>query len=108
MPMPAPRPASRKAQIEITAAESRHDRARREWLMIGLALSVLITVMAIILTGDTVDFTPVYGSSKAMGVNVPHSMHYRFVARHPASSCDHCATQPMRMHTGAGMVGCSW
>ena len=33
--------------VEITAAEFRHDRARREWLMIGLGLSVLVTVMAI-------------------------------------------------------------
>ena len=34
--------------VEITAAEFRRDRARREWLMIGLALSVLVTVMAIV------------------------------------------------------------
>ena len=34
--------------VEITAAEFRHDRARREWLMIGLALSVLVTVMVIV------------------------------------------------------------
>ena len=34
--------------FEITAAEFRHDRARREWLMIGLALSVLVTVLAIV------------------------------------------------------------
>jgi hypothetical protein len=38
-------------QIEITAAEFRHDRARREWLMIGLALSVLVTIMAIVVAG---------------------------------------------------------
>jgi uncharacterized cupredoxin-like copper-binding protein len=219
-------------QIEITAAEFRHDRARREWLMIGLALSVLVTIMAIVVAvfamvdngepaaarvaapkalpappahpaaptladakgiafekftkvdatlpavpagavktfkvdvfqhvtqvskdlaptevwsfavngvyhrgtgvsppmvvteGDTVDFTLVNGSSKAMGVNVPHSMdfhaaevnpgkryadlapgksmHYRFVARHPGVFMYHCATQPVLMHTGAGMVG---
>jgi uncharacterized cupredoxin-like copper-binding protein len=62
-----------------------------------------------------------------MGVTVPHSMdfhaaevnpgkrytdlapgksmHYRFVARHPGVFMYHCATQPVLMHTGAGMVG---
>ena len=66
-------------------------------------------------------------SSKAMGVTVPHSMdfhaaevnpgkrytdlapgktmHYRFVAKHPGVFMYHCATQPVLMHTGAGMVG---
>ena len=220
-------------QIEITAAEFRHDRARREWLMIGLALSVLVTVMAIVVAvlgvfdtgepaaapavapakalpvpaaeataptladakgiafekfakvdptlpavpagavkkfkvdvfhhvtqvskdlapteiwsfavngkyhrgtgisgpmvvneGDTVDFTLVNGSTKAMKVTMPHSMdfhsaevnpgkryadlapgksmHYRFVARHPGVFMYHCATQPVLMHTGMGMVG---
>jgi FtsP/CotA-like multicopper oxidase with cupredoxin domain len=33
------------------------------------------------------------------------SMHYRFVARHPGVFMYHCATQPVLMHTGAGMVG---
>jgi FtsP/CotA-like multicopper oxidase with cupredoxin domain len=77
--------------------------------------------------GDTVDFTLVNGSTKAMGVTVPHSldfhaaevnpgkryadlapgksMHYRFVAEHPGVFMYHCATQPVLMHTGAGMVG---
>ena len=77
--------------------------------------------------GDTVDFTLVNGSSKAMKVDVPHSldfhsaevnpgkryadiapgksMHYRFVAKHPGVFMYHCATQPVLMHTGAGMVG---
>src|SRR5829696_2204081 len=77
--------------------------------------------------GDTVDFTLVNGSSKAMKVNLPHSldfhsaevdpgkryadlapgksMHYRFVADHPGVFMYHCATQPVLMHTGAGMVG---
>ena len=62
-----------------------------------------------------------------MGVNLPHSldfhsaevnpgthygdlapgksMHYRFVAKHPGVFMYHCATQPVLMHTGAGMVG---
>ena len=81
----------------------------------------------VVTEGDTVDFTLVNGSTKAMGVNVPHSldfhaaevnpgkrytdlapgksMHYRFVARHPGVFMYHCATQPVLMHTGAGMVG---
>jgi nitrite reductase (NO-forming) len=81
----------------------------------------------VVTEGDTVDFTLVNGSSKAMGVTVPHSMdfhaaevnpgkrytdlapgktmHYRFVAKHPGVFMYHCATQPVLMHTGAGMVG---
>ena len=30
--------------VEITASEFRHDRARREWLMIGFGLSVLVAL----------------------------------------------------------------
>jgi uncharacterized cupredoxin-like copper-binding protein len=63
----------------------------------------------------------------AMNVNMPHSLdfhsaevdpgtryvdiapgkslHYRFVAKHPGVFMYHCATQPVLMHTGAGMVG---
>jgi uncharacterized cupredoxin-like copper-binding protein len=77
--------------------------------------------------GDTVDFTLVNGTDEAMKVDVPHSldfhsaevnpgtryrdlapgksMHYRFVAEHPGVFMYHCATQPVLMHTGAGMVG---
>ncbi|HEX5857356.1 MAG TPA: multicopper oxidase domain-containing protein [Microbacterium sp.] len=77
--------------------------------------------------GDTVDFTLTNGSDKAMKVNMPHSLdfhsaevnpgtrykdlapgksiHYRFVADHPGVFMYHCATQPVLMHTGAGMVG---
>ena len=77
--------------------------------------------------GDLVDFTLTNGSSKAMKVNMPHSldfhsaevnpgthygdlapgksMHYRFRAEHPGVFMYHCATQPVLMHTGAGMVG---
>ena len=33
------------------------------------------------------------------------SMHYRFVAKHPGVFMYHCATQPVLMHTGMGMVG---
>ena len=32
-------------------------------------------------------------------------MTYRFVAKHPGVFMYHCATQPVLMHTGAGMVG---
>jgi uncharacterized cupredoxin-like copper-binding protein len=81
----------------------------------------------VVTEGDTVDFTLVNGSSKAMKVTMPHSldfhsaevnpatryadlapgksMHYRFVAKHPGVFMYHCATQPVLMHTGAGMVG---
>jgi len=222
-------------QVEITADEWRHDRARREWLMIGLALSLLVAFLLLVLAvflvadrdepspvrtaaaptaapakapaaaalaptladakgiafekfapvdatlpavppgavktfkvdvyehvtqvskglapteiwsfavngklhrgtgvsgpmvvteGDTVDFTIVNGSTKAMNVTMPHSMdfhsaevnpgkryadlapgksmHYRFVAHHPGVFMYHCATAPVLMHTGMGMVG---
>ena len=81
----------------------------------------------VVTEGDTVDFTLVNGSTKAMNVTMPHSMdfhsaevnpgkryadlapgksmHYRFVAKHPGVFMYHCATQPVLMHTGMGMVG---
>jgi len=81
----------------------------------------------VVTEGDTVDFTLVNGTSKAMKVTMPHSldfhsaevnpgkryadlapgksMHYRFVAKHPGVFMYHCATQPVLMHTGMGMVG---
>jgi len=81
----------------------------------------------VVTEGDKVDFTLLNGSSKAMNVDVPHSldfhsaevnpgkryadlapgksMRYRFVAKHPGVFMYHCATQPVLMHTGAGMVG---
>ena len=77
--------------------------------------------------GDTVDFTLANGSTTSMKVNLPHSldfhsaevdpgtrygdlapgksMHYRFTADHPGVFMYHCATQPVLMHTGAGMSG---
>ncbi len=77
--------------------------------------------------GDTVDFTLVNGSTKRMNVSLPHSldfhsaevdpatrygdlapgksMHYRFKAEHPGVFMYHCATQPVLLHTGAGMSG---
>ncbi|HET8754762.1 MAG TPA: multicopper oxidase domain-containing protein [Solirubrobacteraceae bacterium] len=81
----------------------------------------------VVTEGDTVDFTLVNGSKERMKVDMPHSldfhsaevnpgtrytdlapgksMHYRFVAKHPGVFMYHCATQPVLMHTGAGMVG---
>ena len=77
--------------------------------------------------GDVVDFTLTNGSGKAMKVDLPHSldfhsaevnpgtryadlapgksMHYRFTAEHPGVFMYHCATKPVLMHTGAGMLG---
>jgi uncharacterized cupredoxin-like copper-binding protein len=77
--------------------------------------------------GDTVDFKLTNGSSERMQVTLPHSMdfhsakvnpgkryadlapgksmRYRFVVKHPGVYMYHCATQPVLMHTGMGMVG---
>ena len=77
--------------------------------------------------GDTVDFKLTNGSSDKMQVTLPHSldfhsaevdpgrryadlapgetMNYRFTAKHPGVYMYHCATQPVLMHTGMGMVG---
>ena len=77
--------------------------------------------------GDKVDFRLTNGSNHAMKVTLPHSldfhsaevnpgeryadlspgetMRYRFTADHPGVFMYHCATQPVLMHTGAGMVG---
>jgi nitrite reductase (NO-forming) len=77
--------------------------------------------------GDRVDVTFVNGASRAMHVDTPHSLdmhaaeiapniafktippgartHYSFVARHPGVFMYHCATEPMILHLGAGMVG---
>jgi uncharacterized cupredoxin-like copper-binding protein len=81
----------------------------------------------VVTEGDMVDFTLTNGSEKSMKVDMPHSldfhsaevnpgtryadlapgksMHYRFRAMHPGVFMYHCATQPVLMHTGAGMVG---
>jgi nitrite reductase (NO-forming) len=77
--------------------------------------------------GDRVAVTFVNGSSRAMHVDMPHSLdmhaaeiapsrafktiaagattHYRFVAHNPGVFMYHCATQPMVWHLGSGMVG---
>jgi uncharacterized cupredoxin-like copper-binding protein len=86
-----------------------------------------VSAPMVVTEGDTVDFTLVNGTGKSMKVDLPHSldfhsaevnpgtrysdlapgksMHYRFVAEHPGVFMYHCATQPVLMHTGAGMVG---
>jgi nitrite reductase (NO-forming) len=86
-----------------------------------------VSTPMVVTEGDTVHFTITNGSSKAMHVNLPHSldfhsaevnpgthygdlapgksMHYVFKAKHPGVFMYHCATQPVLMHTGAGMVG---
>jgi nitrite reductase (NO-forming) len=77
--------------------------------------------------GDTVEITLVNGEQKQMAVQFPHSIDYhssevapnkafktigpgerftfRFTADHPGVFMYHCATDPVLMHTGAGMVG---
>jgi FtsP/CotA-like multicopper oxidase with cupredoxin domain len=86
-----------------------------------------VSAPMVVTEGDTVDFTLTNGSDTSMKVDLPHSldfhsaevnpgtrykdlapgdsMHYRFVAKHPGVFMYHCATQPVLMHTGAGMVG---
>ena len=77
--------------------------------------------------GDRVQVTFVNGGSKAMHVDMAHSIDFHsaevapsryyvdiapgkrevisFVAKHPGVFMYHCATQPILMHTGAGMMG---
>jgi nitrite reductase (NO-forming) len=77
--------------------------------------------------GDRVHITFVNGGSKKMAVNMAHSIDFHsaevapnkgyidvapgkklaidFVARHPGVFMYHCATQPVLMHTSAGMMG---
>jgi uncharacterized cupredoxin-like copper-binding protein len=77
--------------------------------------------------GDKVQVTFVNGGSKAMNVSMAHSIDFhsaevapdknyidvapgkritiRFVAKHPGVFMYHCATQPVLLHTSAGMMG---
>ncbi|HEX6458040.1 MAG TPA: multicopper oxidase domain-containing protein [Thermoleophilaceae bacterium] len=77
--------------------------------------------------GDQVSIKFVNGANKAMHVNMAHSIDFHsaevapskyyvdiapgksetinFVAKHPGVFMYHCATQPILMHTGAGMTG---
>jgi uncharacterized cupredoxin-like copper-binding protein len=81
----------------------------------------------VVTQGDRVEITFVNGSSKKMAVNMAHSIDFhsaevapnknyvdlapgkrltiRFVAKHPGVFMYHCATQPVLMHTSAGMMG---
>jgi nitrite reductase (NO-forming) len=81
----------------------------------------------VVTQGDKVEITLVNGGSKAMTVKMPHSIDFhssevapnvafktiapgqkhviRFVAKHPGVFMYHCATAPVLMHTGAGMMG---
>ena len=81
----------------------------------------------VVTQGDEVEITLVNGGSKEMDVRMPHSIDYHssevapneafktiqpgqthkfsFVAKHPGVFMYHCATDPVLMHTGAGMVG---
>jgi len=77
--------------------------------------------------GDHVSIKFVNGASKAMNVNMPHSIDFHsaevapskyyvdiapgksetinFVAKHPGVFMYHCATQPVLLHVGNGMAG---
>ena len=77
--------------------------------------------------GDMVEITLVNGEQKEMTVQYPHSIDYhssevapnrafktiapgerftfRFEAKHPGVYMYHCATDPVLLHTGAGMAG---
>lgn len=81
----------------------------------------------VVTQGDKVEITLVNGGSKEMDVKMPHSIDFHsseiapnvafktidpgetykfsFVAKHPGVFMYHCATDPVIMHTGAGMVG---
>jgi nitrite reductase (NO-forming) len=81
----------------------------------------------VVTQGDEVEITLVNGASKEMDVRMPHSIDYHssevapneafktidpgethrfsFTAKHPGVFMYHCATDPVLMHTGAGMVG---
>lgn len=89
----------------------------------GAAVSPPIVVRE----GDKVSIDFVNGSTKAMKVTMPHSIDFHsaevapnknyidvapakhltinFVAKHPGVFMYHCATQPVLMHTSAGMMG---
>src|SRR4051794_26957215 len=81
----------------------------------------------VVTQGDKVEITFVNGSTKKMAVNMAHSIDFhsaevapnknyidvapgkditiKFVAKHPGVFMYHCATQPVLMHTSAGMMG---
>jgi uncharacterized cupredoxin-like copper-binding protein len=86
-----------------------------------------VSAPMVVTEGDKVEIELVNGGSEKMDVTFPHSIDYhssevnpgsefktiqpgethtfRFTAKHPGVFMYHCATQPVLMHTGAGMVG---
>jgi nitrite reductase (NO-forming) len=86
-----------------------------------------VSAPMVVTEGDAVEITFVNGSDKKMDVQFPHSIDYHsseiapnkafksigpgeelkfeFVAKHPGVFMYHCATAPVLLHTGAGMVG---
>lgn len=86
-----------------------------------------VSAPIVVVEGTKVRFSITNGMNKSMKVDVPHSldfhsaevnpgaryadlapgkkMSYTFDAKHPGVFMYHCATQPVLMHTGAGMVG---
>lgn len=86
-----------------------------------------VSAPMVVTEGDRVKVTLVNGSSRAMDVKMGHSIDLHsaevapnvafatippgathtisFVARHPGVFMYHCATAPVLLHTGAGMVG---
>jgi nitrite reductase (NO-forming) len=86
-----------------------------------------VSTPMVVTQGDRVEITLVNGADKTMDVQFPHSIDYHssevapnqafasidpgethtfsFTANHPGVFMYHCATQPVLLHTGAGMVG---
>jgi len=86
-----------------------------------------VSAPMVVTQGDKVEITLVNGGSKKMDVRMPHSIDFHssevapnlafktidpgqthrfsFVAKHPGVFMYHCATDPVLVHTGAGMVG---
>ena len=86
-----------------------------------------VSAPLVVTEGDVVEINFVNGSDKRMNVQFPHSVDYhsseiapnkafktvgpgeeltfRFTAKHPGVFTYHCATDPVLMHTGAGMIG---
>lgn len=86
-----------------------------------------VSAPMVVSEGDSVKITLINGRSQAMNVHMPHSIDFHssevapneafvtippgakhtfeFDATHPGVYMYHCATDPVLMHTGAGMVG---
>jgi len=86
-----------------------------------------VSAPMVVTQGDRVEMTLINGGSQAMDVKMPHSIDFHssevapnvafktiapgekhtfsFTAKHPGVFMYHCATPPVLMHTGAGMMG---